>query len=123
MGQHTEQSCEGCTMPMKSLLYQKKKCGVCDASKMKADFTEREWQTADAKKRVCRACMAVVRADAGVLGQRGRLPKEAKNVLLSTSFHSPQADGRHYAASGMPCIVQPQSSEKRAWCELAHQHA
>ena len=66
---------------------------------------------------------AAVRADAGVLGQAGRLPKEAKNVLLSTSFHSPQTDGRHYAASGMPCIVQLQSFEKRAWCELAHQHA
>ena len=110
-------------MPKKKGLPALKKCGQSEASMMNAAFTEREWQKKEANDRVCRACMEAVRAQAGVLGQRGRLPNLEKNVLLSTSFHSPQADGRHYAASGMPCIVQPQSSEKRAWCELAHQHA
>ena len=110
-------------MPKKKGLPALKKCGQSEASMMNAAFTEREWQKKEANDRVCRARMEAVRAQAGVLGQRGRLPNLAKNVLLSTSFHSPQADGRHYAASGMPCIVQPQSFEKRAWCELAHQHA
>ena len=110
-------------MPKKKGLPALKKCGKCAESKTKDHFSKYAWANGDATQRMCTACMTQARADAGVLGQRGRLPKEAKNVLLSTSFHSPQADGRHYAASGMPCIVQPQSFEKRAWCELAHQHA
>ena len=65
-----------------------KSCGAC--GKMKGDFTERAWRTADARNRVCVACMSKVRAAAGVLGHKGRLPKEAENALLSTSFHGPQ---------------------------------
>ena len=108
-------------MPKKKGLPALKKCGQSEASMMNAAFTEREWQKKEANDRVCRACMEAVRAQAGVLGQRGRLPNLAKNVLLSTSFHSPQADGRHYAASGMPCIVQPQSERGVSWHISTHE--
>ena len=73
-------------MPKKKGLPALKKCGQSEASMMNAAFTEREWQKKEANDRVCRACMEAVRAQAGVLGQRGRLPNLAKNVLLSTSF-------------------------------------
>ena len=90
-GQHREQSRKGCTMPRKKGLPEQRKCGQCKASMMHAAFTEKEWQKKEANDRVCRACMDAVRADAGVSGQTGRLPKGAKDALLSvalsTSFH------------------------------------
>ena len=92
-GQHREQTRKGCTMPRKKGLPVQKMCGQCKESMMNAAFTEKEWRKAEARDRVCRACMDAVRANAGVSGQTGRLPKGAKDALLSvalsTSLHSP----------------------------------